>query len=926
MAAPPYPPTYPYPYPTEYLPPGYAAPPPSHIPYHQGTAQLPGGPPPPPPQAPLHYAPYHPAEFRHPSYPMYHHANPAATAPGYPPQGPYYLAPALPYHPSALSSTTSPSSSTSGTQVALSAPHPAGTAFYYGGYSAAAYPYTAAGRIVTPILALAPPGHQPPPPHSMVPPGFPTQHHQAQTSIYSYSVQHDPKNVQAGSQPVGKGLNSQPPPPPTFATTPTTATSIVVSTGVSTKSVCSANSKKAPKSVNSSSKDLRPTLKVPTPKSHGALPSQVVPNEVYRTILPRQPLPPKGPPGYSKSKSSRARSPPEVAVVAASKAKVSNVKACNPPNPVQPFVVGQTTIHPVDPNAIRKPHKPVVVESQMATITPKMMPIVSTAASRTSSSTGKSSLRDYRKPAKSKHQLSSPATMATITHSQSSPNSSSGLKCIPSVIVPNPPSENRAINPPSTAIYQHLPKGLTITEIDRSRSLSSKSSVKGSKITTVPSNSETLTATTSQNPSATSASSVFSTSSSSTASLMTAPHSNGHRFHLMPVINIPDPHKNRRPPPPTSTGHPGLPNGLLRMAHTSLQQQSQPPPPKIATKVVPKDLKSQLALSKIALSMASGTTSQDGGSQGGYQASNSCSTSTSSTSVSKNGQPPPPPSISVSMAKSAAMALHPHQHPIPKLLPKKSKSTLLKTRKVNNNKPTLLLNGGRSTSSLKSTSRLCGVGTASPGSSRSSSRNSSLSPRERSGSSSKGGSATVPFLGVGGGKSVMSSGSSSGSNNSSGGGSGKVPLSPLSRGSSSINKKKVAINQFQGPLIPWSKRHNGDMMMSLLWYYRPEHLESGRRSDDMSDEVYASRHRDNTSVACIEDKCYVMTFNEYCRYRKFLRMVDQGLSCGTSIVPDPLPGYERAEFLPTQRVAPDRVFLCRRVYESRQRRLLKNPY
>lgn len=57
----------------------------------------------------------------------------------------------------------------------------------------------------------------------------------------------------------------------------------------------------------------------------------------------------------------------------------------------------------------------------------------------------------------------------------------------------------------------------------------------------------------------------------------------------------------------------------------------------------------------------------------------------------------------------------------------------------------------------------------------------------------------------------------------------------------------------------------GDMMMSLLWYYRPEHLESGRRSDDMSDEVYASRHRDNTSVACIEDKCYVMTFNEYCR-------------------------------------------------------------
>ena len=55
------------------------------------------------------------------------------------------------------------------------------------------------------------------------------------------------------------------------------------------------------------------------------------------------------------------------------------------------------------------------------------------------------------------------------------------------------------------------------------------------------------------------------------------------------------------------------------------------------------------------------------------------------------------------------------------------------------------------------------------------------------------------------------------------------------------------------------------MCMSLLWYYRPEHVESGRKADDLPDEIYASKHRDFTSVACIEDKCYVMTFNEYCR-------------------------------------------------------------
>lgn len=53
--------------------------------------------------------------------------------------------------------------------------------------------------------------------------------------------------------------------------------------------------------------------------------------------------------------------------------------------------------------------------------------------------------------------------------------------------------------------------------------------------------------------------------------------------------------------------------------------------------------------------------------------------------------------------------------------------------------------------------------------------------------------------------------------------------------------------------------------MSLFWYYRPEHTEQGRQENDASDEVFASRHKDHNSVACIEDKCYVLTYNEYCR-------------------------------------------------------------
>jgi len=54
-------------------------------------------------------------------------------------------------------------------------------------------------------------------------------------------------------------------------------------------------------------------------------------------------------------------------------------------------------------------------------------------------------------------------------------------------------------------------------------------------------------------------------------------------------------------------------------------------------------------------------------------------------------------------------------------------------------------------------------------------------------------------------------------------------------------------------------------MISLLWFYRPEHTEQGRRPEDTDDEIYASRHKDINSVACIEDKCYVLTYNEYCR-------------------------------------------------------------
>ncbi|XP_046665733.1 uncharacterized protein LOC124357748 isoform X2 [Homalodisca vitripennis] len=124
----------------------------------------------------------------------------------------------------------------------------------------------------------------------------------------------------------------------------------------------------------------------------------------------------------------------------------------------------------------------------------------------------------------------------------------------------------------------------------------------------------------------------------------------------------------------------------------------------------------------------------------------------------------------------------------------------------------------------------------------------------------------------------------------------------------------------------WENPEDGEMMVSLLWYYRPEHTERGRQEWDPPDEIFASRHKDTNSVACIEDKCFVLTLNEYSRYRTALQVQDEGLS-PRQVVP-PLPEgvtYPRSHRQPPGRVAPDIVFFCRRVYDFRTKKILKNP-
>ncbi|CAB1334870.1 unnamed protein product [Coregonus sp. 'balchen'] len=106
----------------------------------------------------------------------------------------------------------------------------------------------------------------------------------------------------------------------------------------------------------------------------------------------------------------------------------------------------------------------------------------------------------------------------------------------------------------------------------------------------------------------------------------------------------------------------------------------------------------------------------------------------------------------------------------------------------------------------------------------------------------------------------------------------------------------------------WEDSESGEMMMSLFWYYRPEHTQGGRNpSTHCENEIFASRHQDQNSVACIEDKCYVLTLAQYCR------MVPPCVENGT-------PAHR---CVPTD-IDPNLVFVCRHVYDFRYGRILKN--
>ncbi|XP_007232898.3 bromo adjacent homology domain-containing 1 protein [Astyanax mexicanus] len=123
----------------------------------------------------------------------------------------------------------------------------------------------------------------------------------------------------------------------------------------------------------------------------------------------------------------------------------------------------------------------------------------------------------------------------------------------------------------------------------------------------------------------------------------------------------------------------------------------------------------------------------------------------------------------------------------------------------------------------------------------------------------------------------------------------------------------------------WDDPKTGELMMSLFWYYRPEHTQGGRDpSMHCENEIFASRHQDENSVACIEDRCYVLPLAQYCRFCALVKRRSEGVPDSTPVVPRPSDSAIPSHRLVPDDVDPELVYLCRHVYDFRYGRILKN--
>ncbi|XP_077864662.1 LOW QUALITY PROTEIN: uncharacterized protein LOC102801554 [Saccoglossus kowalevskii] len=122
----------------------------------------------------------------------------------------------------------------------------------------------------------------------------------------------------------------------------------------------------------------------------------------------------------------------------------------------------------------------------------------------------------------------------------------------------------------------------------------------------------------------------------------------------------------------------------------------------------------------------------------------------------------------------------------------------------------------------------------------------------------------------------------------------------------------------------WDDPEEGELMVSILWYYRPEHIEGGRKPHHHEVELFASKHKDHNSVATIEDRCYVLTLAEYNRHCRVVKMTAEGIKNGIPLVPL-AEEYPRKDRLPSEYIDKELTYFCRHVYDYKLKRILKNP-
>lgn len=118
-------------------------------------------------------------------------------------------------------------------------------------------------------------------------------------------------------------------------------------------------------------------------------------------------------------------------------------------------------------------------------------------------------------------------------------------------------------------------------------------------------------------------------------------------------------------------------------------------------------------------------------------------------------------------------------------------------------------------------------------------------------------------------------------------------------------------------------QHAGEMMMSVLWYYKPEQTSS--KLNEMKGEqreVFASRHKDDNSVACIIDKCYVVSFPQYCRFRAQQLICHEKRRRKQIVVTE--TKNNRSRFIPSPDVGLPIVYFCRYGYDYRSGKTVKN--